>query len=62
MSQEPEKVNEGQPEEKTKGSAEYFCYQLGSEFCKKKCPNNCYQLYQEKIKKMFGDLTELGNK
>lgn len=34
MSQEPEKTNEGQPEGKPKDSADYYCYQFGSDYCK----------------------------
>ncbi|HOQ10461.1 MAG TPA: hypothetical protein PLG09_10090 [Syntrophomonadaceae bacterium] len=60
MSQESEKTSKGQPEGKPKESADYYCYQFGSEFCKKQCPNDCYQRFQEKINKMFGNLMESG--
>lgn len=53
MSQEPEKTNESQPEGEPKESSNYYCLQFGSEFCRKKCRNNCYQQFQEKIKKLI---------
>ena len=53
MSQEPEKKNQGQHEEKPKESDDYYCYQLGTYYCKNQCPNDCYQRYQEKISKLI---------
>ncbi|HQE24309.1 MAG TPA: hypothetical protein PLM20_10470 [Syntrophomonadaceae bacterium] len=53
MSQELGKTSKVQPEGKPKEANDYYCYQFGSDFCKKKCPNDCYQHYQEKIKKLI---------
>ena len=53
MKHESEKMNQSPPEEKPKESADYYCYQLGTYYCKKQCPNDCYQRYQEKISKLI---------
>ena len=53
MSQEPEKNNHGQQKQKLKESNDYYCYQLGTYYCKNQCPNDCYQRYQEKIAKLI---------
>ncbi|MGI6428599.1 MAG: hypothetical protein ACOXZ6_02605 [Syntrophomonadaceae bacterium] len=53
MSQESAKTNEAQPEERTIEATDYYCYQLGTYYCKNQCPNDCYQRYQEKINKLF---------
>ncbi len=58
MSQEPEKLNEGQQERRSKESGDYYCYQLGTYYCKNQCPNDCYQRYQEKINKLFSHLID----
>ena len=48
MSQEPAKINEAQPGGRTIEATDYYCYQLGTYYCRKQCPNDCYQRYQEK--------------
>ena len=58
MSQEPEKMNQGQHEGSPQQSTDYYCYQLGTYYCKNQCPNDCYQRYQEKIDKLFSNLID----
>jgi hypothetical protein len=58
MSQEPEKMNQGQHEGSPQQSTDYYCYQLGTYYCKNQCPNDCYQRYQEKIDKLFSKLID----
>ena len=63
MSTEPKKPIEKSEKALQKETTGY-CLQMGSEYCKNECPNNCNDRFQNLVDKLFEDMkgNKIGNK
>ncbi|NLB53026.1 MAG: hypothetical protein GX808_08830 [Syntrophomonadaceae bacterium] len=53
MTVKPEKNIDASKEATINEPTEYYCLMLGSSYCKKECPNRCYDQFQKLIDKLF---------